>query len=413
MKSAIILTMKLFRTVLFALLLLAIPFSTAVAQEASQPANAVSRAPLAPVPLPLGVPKPALTNDAPYAPQPILQGGVVVTLYSPDSPLLKKERIREAEQYNMSRAVPGRISSIVNIHNPSIEVHTVEGGLNTGAAVILAAGGGHRTLNVGGESADFVPFFYNYGVNTIILRNRLRQDGYDVQTDAVNDAMQAIRLVRAHAKEWNIDPNKIGIMGFSAGAELSSPTAVFFEDFDKKNSDPADPLAGISSRPDFVGIIYPGPTPFARNANPPIPRNAPPAFIACAGSGDRGHAIWANEYFAAMLQAGIPNIEMHIYGNGRHPGDALSDGSRMSGGLTDRNGTPFGTWQDRFIDWFRDLGFLQKPGVETKAAKDIAAFMSQPPPRRDGADGGNVRGGTNAPSIPGGAIPQGGNSRNP
>ena len=80
----------------------------------------------------------------------------------------------------MSQAVPGRISSIVNIHNPSIEFHPVDRGINTGAAVILVAGGGHNTLNVGTESADFVPFFYNYGVNTVILRNRLRRDGYDV-----------------------------------------------------------------------------------------------------------------------------------------------------------------------------------------------------------------------------------------
>jgi len=79
-----------------------------------------------------------------------------------------------------------------------------------------------------------------------------------------------------------------------------------------------------------------------------------------------------------MLAIGVPNIEMHLYGNGRHPGDALPDGSRMSGGLTDRTGIPFGTWQARFIDWFRDLGFMQKAGVETKAAKDIAAFLTQP-----------------------------------
>jgi len=331
------------------------------------------------VPPALGVPRPGPTNDAPYAPQPILQGGVVVPIYPAGSPFLNRDRLREAEQYNMSKAVPGRISSIVNIHNPSIEVHTVEGGLNTGAAIILAAGGGHNTLNVGSESADFVPYFYNYGVNAIILRNRLRRDGYNVQTNAVNDALQSIRLVRANAKEWNIDPNRIGIMGFSAGAELAAPAAILFEEFDKKNSDPADPLAGISSRPDFVALVYPGPTPFARNASPPIPRNTPPAFITCAGSGDRVHAVWAEEYFSAMLQAGIPNVEMHIYGNGRHPGDPLSDGSRMSAGLADRNGMPFGKWQDRYIDWFRDLGFLQKPGAETKAARDITAFLSQPP----------------------------------
>jgi endo-1,4-beta-xylanase len=128
-----------------------------------------------------------------------------------------------------------------------------------------------------------------------------------------------------------------------------------------------------------VGLIYPGPSPFARNRTaPPIPRNVAPAFVLCGGSGDRVHAIWAIDYFNAMLALGVPNIEMHIYANGRHPGDPLSDGSRMSGGLTDRNGIPYGTWQTRFIEWFRDLGFLQKPGVETRAARDSGAFAKQP-----------------------------------
>ena len=356
----------------FASLLLTALAATGSAQD-------TPRATLPPLPAPLSVPKAGPATDAPYAPQPILPGGVVVPLYPSGSPFLKAGRVREAEQYNMSQAVPGRINSIVNIHNPSIEFHPVDRGLNTGAAVILVAGGGHNTLNVGSESADFVSFFYNYGVNTVILRNRLRKDGYDVQADAVNDAQQAIRLVRAYAKEWGIDPNKIGIMGFSAGAELAAPTAVLFADFDKKNSEAGDPLAGIGSRPDFVGIVYPGPSPFARNRTaPPVPRNVPPAFLVCGGSGDRVHAVWTIEYFSAMLAAGVPNIEMHIYGNGRHPGDALPDGSRMTGGLADRNDTPFGTWQFRFIDWFRDLGFLQKPGVETKAAKDIAAIVNTP-----------------------------------
>ena len=329
------------------------------------------------LPAPLALPSPGPTNDAPYAPQPILPGGVVIPLYPPGSPFLKAERVREAEAYNLSRSAPGRINSITNIHNPSIEVHTVDRSINTGSAIILAAGGGHRTLNVGTESADFVPFFYNYGVNRIILRNRLRSDGYEPKTDAVNDAFQAIRLVRAYAKQFGIDTNRIGIMGFSAGAELAAPAALFFEEFEKKNVDSSDPLAGISARPDFVSLIYPGPTPFARSNSPAIPRNAPPAFIMCPGSGDRVHAIWANEYFIAMLREGIPNIEMHIYGNGRHPGDPLSDGSRMTGGLTDRSGIPMGTWQYRFIDWFRDLGYLQKPGTETKADKDITDFQTR------------------------------------
>ncbi len=363
--------------------------------------QAQTHAPLPPLPAPMNVPKPGPAADAAYAPQPILPGGVVIPLYPPGSPFLKAERVNEPEVYNMSQDVPGRINSIVNIHNPSIEVHTVDRGLNTGAAVILVAGGGHNTLNVGTESADFVPFFYNYGVNTIILRNRLRRDGYNPLTDAVNDALQAVRMVRAYAKEWRIDPDKIGIMGFSAGAELAAPAAVLFEDFDKKNSDPSDPLAGITARPDFAGIIYPGPTPFARNRTaPPIPRNVPPAFIVCAGSGDRVHAVWALDYFNAMLAVAAPNVEMHIYGNGRHPGDPLPDGSRMTGGLTDRSDIPFGTWQYRFIDWFRDLGFLQKPGVETKAARDIATYISQPLPGAGGRGGRGGAGNAPAPATP-------------
>jgi endo-1,4-beta-xylanase len=93
----------------------------------------------------------------------------------------------------------------------------------------------------------------------------------------------------------------------------------------------------------------------------------PPSFIASPGSGDRVHALWATEYFTAMLQRGVPNLEMHIYGRGTH-----------GGGLKARGGIPLGTWPDRFIDWFRDLGFLEKPGVETKAAAESAAFAAKP-----------------------------------
>jgi acetyl esterase/lipase len=316
-------------------------------------------------------PAPGGGGSAAYVPQPILQGGEIFVLFPAGSPFLKADRVAEPEQNTMSRTVPGRVSSIVNIHNPTIELHRVEAGINTGAAVILIAGGGHNTLNVGTEGADFVPFFFNYGVTTIILRNRLRKDGYNAQTDAVYDAQQAVRMVRAHAQEWGIDPHKIGLLGFSAGAELVAPAALAFDAFGKANGGAGDPLANFSSRPDFVGLVYPGPTPFARDPATPVPANAPPAFITCAGSGDAQHAIWADQYLGAMLKARIPNVEMHIYGNGVH-----------ANGLKDRDDTPFGTWQFRFIDWFRDLGFLGKPGVETKAARDVAAFVASPPAQK-------------------------------
>ena len=116
-----------FRFALAQLVLPALMLTSARAQN-------TPRAPLAPLPAPLGLPAPGPATDAPYAPQPIVAGGVVVTLYPAGSPFLNMARAREAEQYNMSQGMPGRFSNIVNIHNPSIEVHVVDRSLNSGAA---------------------------------------------------------------------------------------------------------------------------------------------------------------------------------------------------------------------------------------------------------------------------------------
>jgi acetyl esterase/lipase len=392
-----------FRWAALAGLLASVVAVSGAEMTAAGPASASG---LPPLPAPMDVPKPGPVTDGPYAPQPILPGGVVVPLYPAGSPYLKAERVREAEVYGMNGSAPGRIASIVNIHNPSIEFHAGNRALNTGVAVIVVAGGGHNTLNVGGEGADFVPFFAQQGINTVILRNRLRRDGYDAKIDAVYDAQQAIKLVRAYAGAWKLDPKRIGIMGFSAGAELATPAALDWAEFDRKNDVAGNAFAGVSSRPDFVGVVYPGPTPFARGATPAIPRDTPPSFIVCAGWGDRGHAIWANEWFTAMLAAGIPNVEMHIYARGHHPGDRVGpDEPPSTGGLSNRGGIAYGSWGERYLEWMRDLGFLTKPGVETQAAKDVTANLSRPPPgagKRGGVPtGSGATGGSAVPAGPG------------
>lgn len=307
----------------------------------------------------------------PFTPAPIAPGGKVLTLYPPGSPHLRRDKLTEPEQLNTALKSPSpRTMTVVNIHNPSIEVHLAsDEAPATGTAILIAPGGGHKVLWVGPEGADFIPLFRKLGVSTVILRNRLRSDGYEPTTDAVHDAFQAIRVIRSHAAEWKIDPQRIGILGFSAGAELAAPAALQYEAFEKQNSDAADPLAKFSARPDFVGLIYPGPTPFTRDPQTPIPLTVPPTFIASAGSGDRVHALWAADYFVPMLKAGVPNLEMHIYGNGGH-----------GGGLSPRGGIPFGTWTDRYTDWLRDLGFLQSPGQPTKAAADVNSFSRKPRP---------------------------------
>ena len=319
----------------------------------------------APTPTPQMIPGPAVATDEPYQPQALLPGGIVMPVFPPDSSFLNASRVREAEIYEMHGQVPGRIQRLKNVHVPSIEVHPVERNLSTGAAIILMSGGGHNHLGIAAAGTDMVPYFYNYGITTIILRYRLRDDGYSAEVDAVNDALQAIRLVRSRADEWGIDPLKIGVFGSSAGGEVATGTALNYPAFDAENNSTDDPLAGISSRPDFVGLLYTGPSILTANPKAPIPIDVPPAFIASASYGGKRHTIWSTDYCMAMLRLEVPNIELHLYGNGGH-----------GGGITDRGGIPFGTWLDRFIDWFRDLGFLQKPGIPTKAAQDTAAQLS-------------------------------------
>ncbi len=338
---------------------------------------------LPPLPPPLNVPQPGPSTGGPYAPQPIVPGGVVVPLYAPDSPELNQARVAEPEQYQYWG--PVTLGAIVGIHNPSIEFHPGNGQLNTGAVVILAAGGGHRSLNVGSEAAPFVSFFAHHGVSTVILRNRLRSDGYDPRVHGVNDTLQAIRLVRAYAEQWRVDPAKIGVMGFSAGGELAACASLDWEAFDERVNAAdgrEDPFRGVSSRPDFVALIYPGPTPFAHGARPPIPRAAPPAFIAGPGWGDWIHAVWATEYFTALLHNGVPNVEMHLYARGHHPGDQVPpDEPPATGGLANMGGLAFGTWSARLLEWMRDLGFLNPPGEPTRAARDVAAQLAREPRR--------------------------------
>ncbi len=300
-----------------------------------------------------------------FVPEPALPSGIVVPLYPVDSPMLNTARIAEPEKYN-TQGKSDKLLNTINIHYPTIEVHLAENRSSNGAAIIVAPGGGHKILWVGPEGYDLVPHFAKLGVSTIVLRNRLRVDGYEPSVDAVNDAFQAVRIVRASAEKWQLDPNKIGIVGFSAGAELAAPAALFFDEFQKQHSDATDPLRNISPRPDFVGLVYPGPTPFTKKPDTVIPKNCPPSYIVCAGSDDRVHAIWADEYFSPMLKASVPNLEMHIYGHGGH-----------GGSIGERKGIPFGTWPVTFEAWFRDLGFLDSPGVETKAAKDVANYAGK------------------------------------
>ncbi|HET6248693.1 MAG TPA: alpha/beta hydrolase [Tepidisphaeraceae bacterium] len=278
-------------------------------------------------------------------PKPIVKGAKVVTLWPAGSPELKTLKgYDQPEHAVLDKA--GNIQHVDNIHNPSIELHLAPPDKANGMAIVVAAGGGNTTLWVGPEGTDIADWLNSIGISAFVERYRLQP--YSSATDALADTQQSIRLIRANAKEWNIDPNRVGIMGFSAGGEQSARVAL---NFDAGNPDAKDPVARQSCRPDFTVLIYAGWKPGTVDLSN-IPKNAPPAFCACAGVDDYFHASETIDFASAYLKAKIP-VELHIYGHGGH-----------GGGISPRKGIPFGTWPKSFEAWVTDLGMMKTGGAK-------------------------------------------------
>jgi acetyl esterase/lipase len=271
-------------------------------------------------------------------PKPLVQGAKVVTLWPAGSPALRAlPGYDKPEKFNLARG--GRVQSVENIHNPSIEVHLAPA-KKIGMAVIVAAGGGNKTCNVGSEGIDIAQWLNGLGVHAFIERYRLRP--YDSTTDALADTQRSIRIVRARAKEWGVDPKRVGIMGFSAGGEQAAWVTLRF---DQGNPQASDPIERESCRPDFSVLVYAG---WQRMDLSHVPKNTPPTFLTSAGIDDAFHARQTVEFYDALFNDKIP-VELHIYGHGGH-----------GGGIGARRGIPLGTWPQRFVDWARDLGIMDR-----------------------------------------------------
>jgi endo-1,4-beta-xylanase len=312
-----------------------------VSRSASLAAVPAALASLALLTLTLAFPLPSAHADA--TPQP-----VTLYLYPASSPTLQGAAEKEVT-VPPSPQVGDHISSIKNVHTPSIEVHLPPPDLANGAAIVIAPGGGQQQLVWGTEGEDIASWLNNLGVVAVILKYRLAgTPGYHYTVDGQGfpDTVRAMRMVRAHAAEWHVAPSRVGIIGFSAGGELAALDELQFDRGDPKA---IDPVERQSCRPDFTGLIYPG---WGRRAIV-VPKDAAPTFLACAGLDDASHARSSDVLFNALFNAGIP-VEMHIYAHGGH-----------GGGVHGRNGIPFGTWHLRFQEWLADMGMLHPTASKT------------------------------------------------
>jgi len=238
------------------------------------------------------------------------------------------------------RVQEDKIIWVRHVQNPAIEVRLPARGNATGQAVIVCPGGGYGGLAYDWEGTDFAGWLNSHGIAAIVLSYRLPVDG-DVAHQKwlvpLLDAQRAIRLTRAHAADWGINPAKVGIMGFSAGGHLASTAGTHFDAGDQQASDPVD---RFSSRPDFMILVYPvismlketthggsrlnllGENPtdelVRRYSNElQVIKETPTTFLVHAG--DDGGVPVNNSllFYTALLAHHVP-AELHVYPHGGH-----------------------------------------------------------------------------------------------
>jgi formylglycine-generating enzyme required for sulfatase activity/acetyl esterase/lipase len=239
------------------------------------------------------------------------------------------------------RIAEGGDHVISSIHRPSITPYLPGAAEGTGAAVIIAPGGGHTELWIDHEGYNPAKWLRAHGVAAFVLKYRLaREPGstYTIDGEELADMQRAIRMVRSRAKEWGIDTSRIGVMGFSAGGEVAALSAMRF---DEGHAQAADPIDRQRSRPDFQALIYPG-----GSSRFEVVKDAPPIFLV-GGYKDRSDiAEGIAEIYLKYKRAGIP-AELHIYANVGH-----------GFGMRPTNTGAVTGWISRLLEWMSDEGFL-------------------------------------------------------
>lgn len=282
----------------------------------------------------------------------LLLAALPLTAQAQDAPKVIPLWEKGAPGFEDRRDEPEQAASywVKNVHNPSLTVFLPPKDKATGAAVIVCPGGGFKELGFNGEGVAPAQFLTNLGIAAFALKYRLPRETnspYSLPKHAREDGQRAMRLVRSHAKEWGIDPNRIGIMGFSAGGEVAALVAYSPGDGEAKATDPIDQL---SASPSFQIMIYPGPLGIPEV----IPTNAPPSFWLAAND-DRQPARTIAEMLPKYRAAKVP-IEVHLFAKGGH---AFNMGNRSK--LVTVKG-----WTNRLADWLADNVLVTEPVANSK-----------------------------------------------
>ena len=243
---------------------------------------------------------------------------------------------------------------ITNVNFPSLTVFLPAKDKATGAGVIVAPGGGHYQLSFDSEGTYVAQWLADHGIAAFVLKNRLARQpptargatppagdtgpAYTVEKDEYNDIARAMRLVRSRATEWETDPARLGVMGFSAGGELAAMISMRYDD---GKADDADPIERQGTKPAFQALCYPGNS----KAVQPV-KDSPPAFLLCGGADRPDISEGLPAMYLLFKKAGVP-VDLHILAGVGH-------GFGLRASYKDSRAE----WPNLFYSWLRDQKFL-------------------------------------------------------
>ncbi len=257
------------------------------------------------------------------------------------------------EEHDAYKAEPNadpkkRIIVLANVSKPTLTVYRPSKNLDKGVGVIVCPGGGYSILAYDLEGSEICKWLNSFGVTGFLLKYRVpSRKGLEKHAASLQDAQRAVSIVRSRAKEWGVAPNKIGILGFSAGGHLSVMTSA---SYDKRSYAAVDGMDRESCRPDFSILIYPAYLTRDDDSTKLAPEitvtaKTPPAFIVMSQD-DPVKVECALVYAMALQHEKVP-IEMHIYPKGGH-GYGLREGAFIA---TD--------WPKRAARWLRNEVFAK------------------------------------------------------
>ena len=237
---------------------------------------------------------------------------------------------------------------VTYVGEPTITLYRANQETANGCAVVICPGGGYNILAWDKEGTEIAEWLNSIGVTGIVLKYRVpRRDKDHPHKAPLQDAQRAIRLVRQNAQDWGIDPERVGILGFSAGGNL---TVMAGTHWDRAGYDPVDAADELSCRPDFMVPIYAAylgdkDDPWTLSPLVRVTDKTPPTFMAVTQD-DKHRGAHAALLFVELKKAGVPS-EVHVYSKGGH-----GYGLRPSD-------NPVCTWHKRCEDWLLVSGLLQ------------------------------------------------------